>query len=1306
MKGVKNYLKNVTKSIAYSAAHVAKNDLMPNVGDFVDSNKEFLATTYATLKNPKASVNKQINAFKNSKIYEAIDYGARNVFDDLKTGKFYNKEREDSDSLKFAGKGFDVEDWNDLSEFGVDNDWESKLDSNTKDEVTTGDLQVVNAIESSNKAVANTTANAIAAAAESNNKNSRVNTAMLFNQNERLFGGVHNDLSVLNATMDSIHKVVTQALPNIDKNMSNYFTEASKDRKEIIAMMKESLEIQRKTANDQEKEEIEKRKKSGNARWSDVSSSGMPDLSNYFGQVKKNIKKQMGSMGGMMDMMGEDSNMLAAFMANPLGEVMNTITKSIIPAGIKMATQELDKTLSSVFGTFIGKMANAKNNDQDHPVMAFLSKFLGINTSVDKNIHSDKYYKGAVPFDGITRKAIVDVIPSYLRRIEAAITKQEEKLFDYDKGSWRTVKSVQSDFNDIRKNAIKQATNNIMGDMNKGIDYVRRGMKSSSEKKEFSEALWEFQTYLYDHNGVINPKVSPEKNDITNYGPYSKFYKYYTEIMTIYMNNDFDLRTGRHKQLSLKMGISNDVLAAKDWEEQQYRAIEKSGHNTIAQIKAGGFEANKHGKFKGENKDKFQAKNMLLEMKDNLGNNMFDYFQKIAAELRFLRMDLANGTGFIAGSINGNPSRSISGGVLYDSGEYDLRKVLINKSFNDENTKKLKDQIKREEEERNKAEKDIRAGKSTDHDLFDINKGEYTGQLAHNVAMMGTKDYYDARDSLADENFISRYMNNKYYDPKLAKELSKLYDKADKEIKEEEKKEDKEESATSALIRKAKQARARFQSIIGAPAEIFENLLYTADRAIYDMMFKAEIKNEDDKDNPEGAKGFMDLIAKKVNKVLDKVSEKAHKDILDPLMKRLGIDDPKKFKEDVKDAFTNIGGQVIKKFLEANKQVYGPIVDSIKNFETPEARMKATKNRINADREKRENLKNNPEILRTRRAAMKAMATGKYTFQEQFNDVLNTVEERKQFLLDNDLIDANKLDYYDDDAINKAYFRFIQQTHASGTMKPDGKPFKGLSTLHAGEAIFNSKGSGIVNKTGLYDITEPTHILNRYDTNNLIGIKNNKSRRSTIASDLADEKKLQRNIFHHPNGTENTDKEQQNKTEENINKAVDAVKNKYKDVKDIDYNSVKENAKLHLPEGIAGGAIGGIASTLLGIVGGPLIGALLGSAAGVISSSDQLKDQLFGKKDSNGKRGGGKLFGNKIMGFINKYVPDMGKFGLAGIIPGLITPLGPLGGMLVGAGIGFLKNNDKFMDKYFGEMNDDGTRKGGKLSLDNGTKRR
>ena len=475
MKGVKNYLKNVTKSIAYTAASVGKDDLMPNVGSFVDSNKEFLASTYSVIKNPKAYVKGQVNAFKDSKVYQAIDYGARNIFDDLKSGKFYNKEREDRDSLKFAGNAFDVDSWDDLSEFGIDSDWENNLDkSNQKDEITTGDIKIIDSIESSNRAVANTTASAIAAAAESNNKNSRINTGMLYNQNERLFSGMHADISVLNATMDSIHKVVTQALPNIDKNMASYFSEASKDRKEIIAMMKESLNIQRKTAVDQEKLELEKRKKSDRLTWNDLNSGGMPNLSAYFGQVKKNIEKQLdkSGMGGITSMMGEDSNMLAAMMSNPLGLVMETITKSLVPAGIKMATKELDKSLSSVFGTFIGKMANASNKYDGNPILSALSKILGIDTSVNKNIDSSKYYKGAVPFDGITRKAIIDVIPTYLRRIEAAITKQEEQIYDYDKASWKNVKSVKSDIKDIRKNAIKSATSDLMNDMNKGINYV------------------------------------------------------------------------------------------------------------------------------------------------------------------------------------------------------------------------------------------------------------------------------------------------------------------------------------------------------------------------------------------------------------------------------------------------------------------------------------------------------------------------------------------------------------------------------------------------------------------------------------------------------------------------------------------------------------------------------------------------------------------------------------------------------------------------------------------------------------------
>ena len=98
-----------------------------------------------------------------------------------------------------------------------------------------------------------------------------------------------------------------------------------------------------------------------------------------------------------------------------------------------------------------------------------------------------------------------------------------------------------------------------------------------------------------------------------------------------------------------------------------------------------------------------------------------------------------------------------------------------------------------------------------------------------------------------------------------------------------------------------------------------------------------------------------------------------------------------------------------------------------------------------------------------------------------------------------------------------------------------------------------------------------------------------------------------------------------------------------------------------------------------------VLGAAVGAGASLISSSDSLKDKLFGEKNEKGKRNGGKLFNSKVMDAVNKYLPDMTKYGLAGIIPGLLTPLGPIGGLLVGGAIGAIKNNEAFTNRYFGE---------------------
>ena len=164
-------------------------DMMPNVKEFTEANQESFKIGYESIRNPKAQMKKVIESVKNSKVYEAAQYGAKNALEDLKSGNWYNKAREDEDSGKFMGSAMDISDWNDLSEFGIDADWEKNLDKDiSNEEITAGDLKIIDSVEKSNAALAGTTANAVIAAAEYQTKTSKVNTSILFSQNEILFG--------------------------------------------------------------------------------------------------------------------------------------------------------------------------------------------------------------------------------------------------------------------------------------------------------------------------------------------------------------------------------------------------------------------------------------------------------------------------------------------------------------------------------------------------------------------------------------------------------------------------------------------------------------------------------------------------------------------------------------------------------------------------------------------------------------------------------------------------------------------------------------------------------------------------------------------------------------------------------------------------------------------------------------------------------------------------------------------------------------------------------------------------------------
>ena len=578
-----NYLANVMKSMAFVSADIAKSDLMPNTLDFVSGNKEFIASTYAVLKNPLASTKKAVKAIQQSKLYQALDYGARNAVQDLRTGKLYNKERADAESGKFMG--FDSSDYNDLSEFGIEDNWDDIISGNISskkkqkefiNETTAGDVKISNAIEMSNAASANTIASSIIDTSNNQVKTARINHASLYLQNEKLFGGLHKDLSVIGATMDSMHKTSAASLQNIDKNMADYFSSTLKldtERNKILGEMLEIMRSQNKSAADKAKEANAAKDKKKKITWKDINSGGMPDMENYIELIKSNINKELSNF--LPNMGDEDSNILMAFATNPLGEALKAVISGFVPATLQAATKELDSSIGGIFGNLISRLSTQKDKNG---IWGILSKVFGVKIGVDKNIDTGKYEKGPVPFDGLTRKSIIEVIPGYLSRIEAYITKTPERSYDYNSGRWINTESAKRDLDNIEKNAINNATRDVREYLNPAFKAIRAD--NYHDQQSLERAKQQVYEHAFKNGDLLNPNVSAEKNNIS-FAEYPDLYKHYKAICLAIKSSTkgqiYSKRGGLKNinHTSAIINLSKNILDAKQQQEAQYRALEE-----------------------------------------------------------------------------------------------------------------------------------------------------------------------------------------------------------------------------------------------------------------------------------------------------------------------------------------------------------------------------------------------------------------------------------------------------------------------------------------------------------------------------------------------------------------------------------------------------------------------------------------------------------------------------------------------------------------------------------------------------------
>lgn len=515
MNKVTSYLKNVGKSISYATVDVVGKTLVPEVSEFTSTNKDLFKAVYATVTHSKQSMKYGKKLAKDTQIYKDINKGINNALEDIKTGNFYNKDRakaaEDAAADAMMGGDFD---FGDLDDFSFD-DWDA--DDGSLDDfqdkappVNKGDIVIADTVtKSSNlsaqlisKTVANTSSNIINA--------NMATTNMVMAQNVELVAGIRTSIAGVHESINSILKFTQSTIPTMANNQSQYFTDSMAVMKENNAILKEMLEMQRNVYKDQ----LESSKSKD--QFSDVFMGGL-DLTEYFKAIKKNIKGL--DKTGMISMITADiggSSMLGQFMANPLGEIMTGLVGRMMPLNLSKQIASFSKTLGNMFPTMIAKLNKWKKDD--FGILGLLGTVFGLQIEDKKSIDTSKYNKGAVPFDGITRKAIVDVIPEHLSRIESILSGNKgQRLYDYHTGKWISSSQVKQKKQEIYERRVKDSFGELSDDIKTFIKSLEEQKVLDAErKKSFEDDIFKMMSKTFDDGGYFSP--SDIKKNASKYG--------------------------------------------------------------------------------------------------------------------------------------------------------------------------------------------------------------------------------------------------------------------------------------------------------------------------------------------------------------------------------------------------------------------------------------------------------------------------------------------------------------------------------------------------------------------------------------------------------------------------------------------------------------------------------------------------------------------------------------------------------------------------------------------------------------------
>lgn len=499
IRSVASWLANFGKSIGYSTKDLLA-EVAPNTTQIVEDASDQLYEFRDFISEYKAKAQTVVKQLNYTELQKQADDIISNTINDIKTGNFAAPRDSLDDIFGGADIDFDTEDYTTSDDQNADSSVQvRKLNISTDAKATAkatieSNMMVAETLEKSAKAQMKAQVNTAKAIMDTTN-----NIGMI------AVNKLGASISVTNKRLDQINSNVVALVKFMNENQSKVNQAQLNYLESANAYMKIQLEM------------IDPKRKSKSTAVGDFLKGGSFSLPAYIKGIKENIGNnqsvaELQLLLGMGSMMGSMTGMVSSKpsdLIRPTQFLMNMAMKKLIPKKVQNAITRLDDLIPQALMGGVSTLSDMRN---DAGLRGMLGSIFGMGVRKQNSFKIGNYYKGAIPWDGKSKRALEVVIPHYLALIEENTQNipkisgtRGAEFYDYDTGTFKSDRSIRNSLKTRTTDAFRQGTY-------ESLNFFEDRFKISPRTQEKAkEIMWKHMQPM-----IFGTKTLPGEDDLTH----------------------------------------------------------------------------------------------------------------------------------------------------------------------------------------------------------------------------------------------------------------------------------------------------------------------------------------------------------------------------------------------------------------------------------------------------------------------------------------------------------------------------------------------------------------------------------------------------------------------------------------------------------------------------------------------------------------------------------------------------------------------------------------------------------------------